>query len=42
MEKTGIDKVEEKERGENTLHAMSTTGQKAHGRVHKTAKKELF
>lgn len=42
MGKTGIDKVEEKERGENTLHATLTTGQKAHGRVHKAAKKELF
>lgn len=42
MGKTGIDKVEEKETGENTLHATLTTGQKAHGRVHKAAKKELF
>lgn len=42
MEKTGTDKVEEKEREENTLHATSTTGQKAHGRIHKAAKKELF
>lgn len=42
MEKTGIDKVEEKERGESTLHAMSTKEQKAHRRVHKDAEKELL
>lgn len=42
MEKTGIDKVEEKERGESTLHSMSTTEPKAHRRVHKAAEKELL